>query len=187
MNRKEIFEYVDKSLSSLKKADLMSRPHPNMPTEMIDNTVEQKSGWIPWNAVSSKVTDQDILELENQIELKYPSLYKDFLKYKHFYELENIAEITFFKHCIRDWKSNLTEYYFEYWEPEELIKKGFIPFADYNDWGIVCFDTNRMNNNDCPIVMFDHETLYDEPVTFEKLYDSFELMTSELLKELNKE
>lgn len=187
MNGKEIYEYVDKSLSSLKKADLMFLPHSNMPTEMIDESVEQKSDWIPWKSISSKVTDKDILEIESKIKLKYPELYKDFLKYKHFYELENVAEINFFKHCVRDWKSNLTEYYFDYWEPEELIKKGFIPFADYSDWGIVCFDTNRMNNNDCPIVMFDHETLYDEPVTFEELYNSFELMASELLNELNNE
>ncbi|WP_264788147.1 SMI1/KNR4 family protein [Aureispira anguillae] len=187
MNEKEIFEYVDRSLSSLKKADLMSRPHANMPIEMIDRSVEQKSDWIPWKAIPSKVTDQDISELENRIKLKYPKLYIDFLKYKHFYELENVAEITFFKHCIRDWKSNLTEYYFEYWAPEEIIEKGFIPFADYSDWGIVCFDTNRMKNNDCPIVMFDHETLYNEPVSFEELYDSFGLMANELLNKLNNE
>ena len=185
MNGKEIFEYVDKSLISLKKADLMFVPHTNMPTEMIDSSVGQKGDWIPWKAVPSKVTDEEILELENQIEHKYPKLYKDFLKYKHFYELENVGEITFFKHCIRDWKSNLTEYYFDYWEPEELVKKGFIPFADYSDWGIVCFDTNRMINNDCPIVMFDHETLYDELITFENLYKSFEIMAFELLNELN--
>lgn len=185
MNGKEIFEYVDKSLISLKEINLMFIPHSNMPKEMIDNDVNQRNGWIPWKAVPSKVTDEDILELENQIELKYPKLYKDFLKYKHFYELENVDEITFLKHCVRDWKSNLVEYYFDYWEPEELIKKGFIPFAHYSDWGIVCFDTNRMINADCPIVMFDHETLYDEPVSFEELFDSFEIMAFELLKKLS--
>lgn len=185
MNGKEIFEFVDKSLISLKKVDLMFLPHLNMPNEMIDIAIEQKSDWIPWKAVPSKVTDEDILELENLIGLKYPRLYIDFLKYKHFYELENVAEISFFKHCIRDWKSNLTEFYFDYWAPEEIIKKGFIPFADYSDWGIVCFDTNRMINNDCPIVMFDHETLYDEKVKFEEFYDSFEIMSFDLLNKLN--
>ncbi|WP_299611358.1 SMI1/KNR4 family protein, partial [uncultured Aquimarina sp.] len=187
MSKKEIYEYVDKSLSSLKNENWMFIPHSNMPPEMIDNDVKQKSDRIPWKAISSKVTDEDILELENQIGHKYPELYKDFLKYKHFYELENIAEIRFFKHCVRDWKTTLTEYYFNYWEPEELIKKGFIPFADYSDWGIVCFDTNRMNNKDCPIVMFDHETLYDEPVSFEELYNDFKSMARELLNELNEQ
>lgn len=156
-----------------------------MPTEMIESSVGQKSDWIPWKAVPSKVTDEEIRELENQIEHKYPKLYKDFLKYKHFYELENVGEITFFKHCVRDWKSNLTEHYFDYWEPRELIKKGFISFADYSDWTVVCFDTNRMIDNDCPIVMFDNETLYGEIITLEKLYETFEIMAFELLNELN--
>lgn len=170
MNRKEILEHVDQSLLSLKNANLMFLPHANMPPEMIDRNVIKKSDRISWKPLPSKVTDQDIFELESLINLKYPKLYVDFLKYKHFYELENVAEITFFRHCIRDWKSNLQEYYFEYWEPQEIIEKGFIPFADYSDWGVVCFDTNRMKDNDCPIVMFDHETLYDEPVFFEELY-----------------
>ena len=181
----EIFEYVEKSLTNIKLADLMFIPHSNMPSEMIDLDVKQNEDWIPWKAITSKVTDKDILELENKIELKYPLLYKEFLKYKHFYELENIAEITFFKHCVRDWKKYLLDQYFESWEPDEIIKKGFIPFADYSDWGIVCFDTNRMEDNDCPIIMFDHETLYDEPVPFEELYPSFSIMAKEQLKELN--
>ena len=187
MKTKEIFEYVDNSLSNLKSENLMYLPHSNMPTEMIDDSMVQETDWIPWRGIPSKVSDRDIIELENQIELKYPNLYKEFLKYKHFYELENVAHIAFFQHCARDWKNNLIEHYFNYWEPEELIKKGFIPFANYSDWGIVCFDSNRMNNSDCPIVMFDHEALFDETVTFEELYDSFELMASEILSELNTE
>ncbi len=165
----------------------MFRPNLNMPNEMIDKSVNQKDDWIPWKAIPSIVTDKDLTELEDKIGLKYPKIYKDFLKYKHFYELENIEEITFFKHCIRDWKNDLLEQYFEYWEPDELIKKGFIPFADYSDWGIVCFDSNRMKNNDCPIVRFDHETLYDEPVPNEELYLNFEIMIKDLLFELNAE
>lgn len=185
MKQKEILEYVDKSLLSLKRSDLMFLPHSNMPLEMIDNPINPNNDWIPWKAIPSKVTDQDILELENKIELKYPGLYIDFLKYKHFYELENIADITFFKHCVRDWKNYLLDQYFEYWDPEELIYKGFIPFANYSDWGIVCFDTNRSNSNDCPIVMFDQETLYDQPVAYEDLYESFELMSKALLDEFD--
>ena len=187
MNGKEIFEYIDKSLQNLKVADLMFLPHSNMPKEMVDLNVNQKEDWIPWKPILSKVSEKDILEIESKIGIKYPKIYKDFLKYKHFYDLENVAEITFFKHCVRDWKNDLLEQYFESWEPDELIKKGFIPFADYSDWGIVCFDTNRMKNNDCPIVMFDHETLYNEPVPKEELYLNFETMAEKLLNELNSE
>lgn len=187
MSRKEVYEFVDKSLTSLKEADLMFLPDSDMPKEMIDSSVNKKEDWIPWKGIKSIVNDKDILELENKIELKYPELYKDFLKYKHFYELENIEEISFYRHCIRDWKKDLLEVYFEYWEPEVIIKKGFIPFANYSDWGIVCFDTNRMNNSESPIVMFDHETLYENPVPYQDLYENFELMVKELLKELKNE
>ncbi|MFT5890366.1 MAG: hypothetical protein ACI9Y7_000456 [Dokdonia sp.] len=187
MNEKDISEYIDKSLSNLKLKNLMFHPHPNMPIEMIDKKVEQKDDWIPWKAPSSNVKTKDIIELENKIELKYPKLYIEFLQYKHFYELENIAEISFFKHCSRDWKSELLEQYFDYWEPDEIINKGFIPFADYSDWGIVCLNTNKMHNNDCPIIMFDHETLYNEPVNFEELYPNFETIIKEFLNELNTE
>lgn len=177
----ELFEYIDNSLRNLKEADLMTIPHSNMPIEMIDKNVLQKSDWIPWKAIASKVTNDDLTYLESKINLEYPELYKEFLKYKHFYDLENINEITFFKHCVRDWKNDLLEYYFEYWEPDEIIKKGFIPFANYSDWGVVCFDTNRMVNRDCPIVMFDHETLYNEEVYYEELYTDFETMIIDLL------
>lgn len=178
---KKLFEYVDKSLLSLKDANLMFIPHSDMPIEMIDENVIKKNDWIPWKAIPSKVTDDDITILENKINLKYPELYKDFLKYKHFYDLENINDIIFFKHCVRDWRSDLLENYFEYWEPDEIIKKGFIPFANYSDWGVVCFDTNRMINDDCPIIMFDHENFYNEEVYFEELYPSFEIMAIDLV------
>jgi hypothetical protein len=42
----------------------------------------------------SKSNWQEILELENQIEHKYPKLYKDFFEIQTFYELENVGEIT---------------------------------------------------------------------------------------------
>jgi hypothetical protein len=180
----KIYEFIDIALDSLKQENLMFLPHSKMPEEMIDMEVNKDNDWIPWKPVLSKVTDTSLLELEEQIGLIYPNPYKEFLKYKHFYDLEVASEIRFFRHCIRDWKDDLLEQYFDSWEPDVIIKAGFIPFADYSDWGIVCFDTNRMRGSDCPIVMFDHECLYDEPVQYEELYESFETMIAELTKEL---
>jgi hypothetical protein len=177
-----IYGFVDKSLQILQALDLMKLPHPDMPEEMIDKTRKGNKDWIPWKAVPSRVTNEDIKELENRIGLKYPDLYVEFLKYRHFYELNNLKEITFHRHCIRDWKQELVNMYFHSWKPDQIIGEGYIPFANYSDWGIICFDTNTTaDRSRYPIVMIDHEVLYDEPVPKEKLYSSF----IEMIKDLN--
>jgi len=172
-------------MESLKEKDLLWIPHPSIPIEMINSQVKQKGDWIPWNTMESKVTDYDISELEKKINSKFPKSYKDFLKYKHFYRLERLNGIEFYPHCPRDWKNNLETQYFEYGEPEMIIEKGYIPFAHYEDGGVACLDTNKMSENDCPIVFVYYDSLYDSHVEFEILYDSFKSMIQNFLIELN--
>ena len=60
---------------------------------------------------------------------------------------------------------------------ELLLDKGKIPFANWSDWGLLCFDTNNKHtNNEYPIVLWDHE-MFDE---FEPKYINFEAMINEL-------
>lgn len=163
-----IYDFVDKALQILQELDMMKLPHHNMPEEMIDKTQKRSNDWIPWKAVASRVTDEDITELENSIGLKYPDLYVELLKYKHYYELDNPKQITFYRHCVRDWKQELLDIYFHSWKPDRIIREGYIPFANYSDWGIICFDTNiTTDSNRYPVIMIDHELLYDESVSKE--------------------
>jgi hypothetical protein len=182
-----IHDFVDISLQILQKLNLMKLPHPNMPAEMIDTTRKTNNDWIPWKAVPSNVTDNDIAEIESKIGVKLPEVYIEFLKYKHFYMLGNPKEISFYRHCVRDWKKDLLERYFQSWEPTRIIREGYIPFADYSDWGIVCFDTKiAASTENYEIVMIDHELLYSEPVPKQKLYPSFMDMMRELWEIQNK-
>ena len=179
-----VHQFVDENIEELKQNDLMRLPHPNMPLEMRDETKEAHSDWMPWRAIVSTVSDSEVTELESKINLRYPVLYIEFLRYKHFLELLPVAEITFFEHSVSAWKQVLLDHYYKSWLPEKLIKQGYLYFADYSDWGIVCFDTNEQTqeDGDCPIIMIDHEALYDNPVPKESLYPSFVVMMQSLLE-----
>ena len=100
-------------------------------------------------------------KIEKRIGYPLPTSYREYLKYKHFYRLKipDIAvnlpnllpdkELTFLK-----------EYVFEMMEPELLIDRGYIYFADFHDYGLLCFDTNeKRENNEYKIVFIDHEDL----------------------------
>lgn len=55
---------------------------------------------------------------------------------------------------------------------EFLIKKGYIAFAEWSDWGLVCFKTNRNNkDSNYAIVTLYHEI--DEKVNdeYKAFYD----------------
>ncbi|CAA9200221.1 SMI1/KNR4 family protein [Flavobacterium collinsii] len=125
--------------------------------EMADPIQDKNEEWRVWFPVDSKVTDNEIKELEKQLGCEYPEDYKIFLKHKHFYEL-HISEASFFEHSINNWKISLTEIIFHENMKDDVIEKGLIPFAIWEDWGYLCFDTNR-NREDCnyPIVLWNNE------------------------------
>jgi hypothetical protein len=53
---------------------------------------------------------------------------------------------------------------------EFLIDKGYLPFADWNDWGMLCFDTNADDGkHNYPVVMWDH----DRPYQVKPMYRDF--------------
>ncbi len=151
-------KYVDESINQLCSKDSMRRPERQMPKEMIDSEILPKDDWIGWKPVPSTVTDDDLDGIEKQLGMKFPPLYRTFLKYVHFYELTEIG-LSFCKHPIHKWRSELQKLY-EGWDCQRIIGTGLIPFASETnmDAGPVCFDTrNRSSEGDCPIVFWDHE------------------------------
>ena len=179
-----VHQFIDANLESIRQDDMMRLPG-WIPLEMKDDTKPATNDWLPWKPIVSTVSTDDIQDLEQKINLRYPKLYVEFLKYKYFCELWPVAEITFFRHRIDNWKEKLLNYYQKSWLPEKLIGQGYIYFADYSDWGIVCFDTTQQNSSDfdCPVIMIDHELLFDNPVPKELLYPSFAEMIRSLLEE----
>lgn len=169
---------IDKYLEEIISKDLNKLPG-KIEKEMVDPNQDNNKEWKKWLPIPSTVTETDLVEYENKIGYKLPDSYKRFLKHNHFYELW-IAECSFFSHPIHSWKSELYKMIFKGFPKEFLIDKGRIPFADWSDWGMLCFDTTaECENHDYPIFLWDHE-ISDE---FEPKYQNFESMIIELDKE----
>jgi len=128
---------------------------------MADPNQDPNEEWRIWFPIDSKVSDNEIAELEIQIGHKLPTDYIIFLKYKHFYEL-NISEASFCKHPVNTWYRELVRMIHEGYPKEYLIDRGLIPFADWSDWGYLCFYTNhpRLDNN-FTIIIWDHYIPHD--------------------------
>lgn len=153
---------IDDSLDEMSKEQiLMSIPDPDMPEEMFDKNISTEEGWKGWKPITSTFDNRALDRLEDTIKIKLPLSYRHFLMYKHFYRL-NISDYSVNLH------SNLPdrnleafkELFFESFDPKYLIEKGFIYFADFEDYGLLCFDSNQnKENNEYPIVYIDHEDL----------------------------
>lgn len=155
MHEEEIKVIVNKYLSLWADIGQNTWPEPVEP-EMADSTQDNQENLQIWHSISSTVTDTDLKDLETQIGHFLPSDYKFFLKYKHFYSL--VIGVEFCSHPINKWRSELNKMIFESFTNENLIERGFIPFADYGGIGFLCFDSNRNpGDNNYPIVLWDHE------------------------------
>lgn len=139
--------------------------------EMADPNQNEKEEWRFWFPIKSKITDNEIEEFEIQLGYKLPQEYKVFLKFKHFYEL-NIAGVSFCRHSVHSWRKDQVEMIFDGYPTEFLIEKGYIPFADYSDWGLLCFDANRnKEDHNYPVVLWDHEIPDEVKEVYNDFYD----------------
>lgn len=153
--------------------------------EMSDPGQKEEEEWRIWFPVASKVTNEEIEEIESKIGHKLPEDYKTFLKYKHFYDL-SISEVSFCRHPVNVWRTKLLEMIFEGYPAEYLIDKGYIPFADWSDWGLLCFDTNRSKENkNYPIVLWDHEIAEEVQDQYKDFYDLIVNIDGEDIKNIN--
>ena len=135
-----------------------------------------------WKPIESTVTDRQLIELEKSIGYDLPVSFKDFLKYKHFIEL-HIGEVEFFSHPSSDWQKHILEPIFDGYPTDCLIEKGLMPFANYSDWGHVCFNLTNMINNESAVYLWDHERANE----VELVYPSFESMILTIDKKLEAE
>lgn len=130
-------------------------------------------GYVYWQAINSRVSNNDISELENIIGHKLPKSYVDFLKYKHFYELRFYG-CEFIPHPINSWKNELTNAIKE--DKDLFLSKGYIVFAYHLPEGVYCFDTNTDSGGNFPIIKWTPDKADEYKIAF----DSFETMMREL-------
>ncbi|HNO79799.1 MAG TPA: SMI1/KNR4 family protein [Phycisphaerae bacterium] len=151
-------EYVDSALAGLHQSGLMNVPDPSMPDQMRDQSRAAQNDWIPWQAIDSTVSDDDVAELGSHFGGPLPEPYVAFLQYKHFYDLTESC-LRFEPHVVGRWKQRLIEKYDRLCDhlgcDAHLIPIGEEPFMDA--WP-VCLDfKHRLPNGDCPVVFWDHE------------------------------
>lgn len=176
-----IASIIDKHLKVWIDNGINSLPVKIEPEMANSSEPENNEGWQKWYPIDSTVTDSEVEEIENQLKFKLPNSYKAFLKHKHFYELY-ISEAHFSGQEIRNWKLHLSDMAFKGYPREFLIDKGYIPFANWSDWGLLCFDTNKSNaNSEYSIVLWDHDR-YDK---FESFSEDFQSLLSKLDFESN--
>jgi hypothetical protein len=168
---KEIKEIIDRHLEVCVENGLNAHPG-DIPKEMLDIKADNDQEWKTWVPIPSSVKDDEILELEKELGFKLPPSYISFLQHKHFIDL-TIGEVSFFRHPSSGWQKSILDGVFHGYPREYLIDKGYMPFADFSDWGLMCFDLNRRNEDEeCPIVLWDHEVVD----SFEFKYDNFNEM-----------
>lgn len=175
-----INDIIDAHLKLCVENELNKHPG-EIEAEMADHTQVPEEDWRTWFPIDSKVTEADIESFEKQLGYKLPEDYKTFLKYKHFYELQ-ISEASFCRHPVNTWLKHQHTMIFDGWPAEELIEKGLIPFADWSDWGLLCFNTNSdFGGKDYPIVLWDH----DDRDEVKQVADNFKDLVIRLNKEGN--
>ena len=129
--------------------------------------------------LKSYVTDSEIEALEIKLGATLPSSFKALLKHKHYIEL-HFGDISLISHVPQNWNRAILQAVFDGWPKEHLIEKGYLPFAEYSDWGLLCFDLNKEEGNgEYPVILWDHETT-------EKYKPFASDLESALLKELTK-
>lgn len=175
-------EIINKYLTEIVSNEINSLPSEIEP-EMAEKNANKNEEWKKWFPIPSTVKDFELTEFEKDIGYKLPESYKQFLKTTHFYELY-INECSFCSHPINIWRSKLMEMIFNGYPSKYLIETGRIPFANWSDWGLLCFDTTiKCENNNYPVVLWDHEMLD----RFEYKYSDFNCMLSQLALEHEKE
>jgi hypothetical protein len=172
-----IRDYVDAAFTFMAAQDLLREPAISVDAAMLDSSRPVTPGWggdwAPWKPTVSTVTEADIHELEAAIGHSFPTLYVAFLRYRHFYGLDDAAGISFIRHDIKEWKAGLWDHYFFLQEPGTLRQQGYIPFAYDPELQAICFDFNHRtpDGQDCAVVRVLDS--YQDPALTQRLYDSF--------------
>jgi len=158
-----IKEVVDNALRDMTKEKISMMVPGDIPTDMLDETIEPMDDWRGWRSIDSIITNEDIQRFEIKIGLSLPLSYKEYLKYKHFFSLQipDFA-VNLFKHLPDKDLKELNYHVFDSHEPDLIIGKRYIYIADFHDYGLLCFDGNEsVPDNEYKIVYIDHENLED--------------------------
>lgn len=161
----------------------------DIPAAMLDPSIPVRSGCQGWKPIVSTITDDDINQFENKIGHPLPLSYRAYLKYKHFYSLRLPDHAVNLPDHLPDNFEKLDDLIFHCYEPELLIGRNYIYFADFNDYGLLCFDADKpMPENEYPVVYIDHEDLefmLPYAINFRELMEADEEAGNRFIDRLN--
>ncbi|MCP2045924.1 hypothetical protein L1278_003997 [Pontibacter sp. HSC-36F09] len=162
MNFEYIKKFVDISIQNMTSPEFDSfyvSKSEIVDNLLVDESRPEKGDMIPWQPSDSLIKDSEIEALESEIKHPLPISFKQYLKYKNFYELAPISNVWMFTPLVpKEWKRVMLKNVFNGWPKDYLYNKGMIPFANYSDWGMLCFDTNTKDKNgEYQIIRWDHE------------------------------
>jgi hypothetical protein len=126
-----------------------------VPAEMSGG--QSRDGWHSWIPVDSRVTDSQLAELAADLGVSLPRQYQEILRHRHFLDLY-IGRVSFVSHPSVGWQDAIKRAVLGGWPRELLLDKGFLPFADYSDWGQWCFSIREISLEGAqPIYLWDHD------------------------------
>jgi len=155
---------VDNALANMAKEKILMTTPWDVPAEMLDKSMTTAAeDWKCWKPIDSIVTDDDINKFEINIGIGLPLSYREFLKYKHFYVLRIPDKAVNLPGHLPDKNlPALRDFVFNHNEPELLIGRRYINFADFHDYGHLCFDANApARDNEYKVVYINYENLDD--------------------------
>lgn len=168
---------IDHHLESLRESGLNRLPS-EIPVLMRTDTYDQNEEWNSWKPIPSLATDEEVLEFESRLKYKLPESYIELIKYKHFLEFQ-IDECELFGLPVGTWRASLSSAIWDGYPNEFLIDRGLMPFANWSDWGHLCFNFNEVDSVGEPsITLWDNQDAYGGETEF----INFRTMLQELHK-----
>ena len=172
---KKFFEAYYEKMKGISTAIIS---HPCVPEDMWEDNQDTDEEWKVWKLIPSTVTEQMLGELEIEIGMKFPEVFKAFLS-TYFYLFDGGIG----KHTSEEPFESVRNA----WNPM-LVKAGYLPFAwDEEGYFIRCIKVGK-EQNDLGVFQIDHELLFDfdeETVTTEEIDDAMQFMADDFMEYLD--
>jgi len=129
-----------------------------------------------WKPVENSISEEDINDLEKQLNITIPVSYKNYLKYKHYYEIFWDTNVFLYAKPKNGWKQILID---NNQNTEKIIlEKGYFAIGRYSDYGEIALKLGNNETEELEIVMFDCKT----GKVGEKLAENFTCFLEQILK-----
>lgn len=174
--------YFERYYDQLSGRDRMFVTLPDVPPEMWAEEAGEDEEWRMWKLTPSTVTEQGLDQLETQVGITFPAIFRAFLSsYFHYFEAgigRNSISVPF-------------ESVKNAWNPL-LVKAGYLPFAWDEEYQFIrCIKLDAMPDEEaCGVYQIDHEHLFDfeeHTVTKEEIDGQTELIAESFVTYLEQQ